>query len=52
MEKQGEADKWVEGVGEKGGEEGMLEWVEVCRKLIKRYDERVGKEETKVAEAE
>lgn len=50
--KQGEADKWVEGVGEKGGEEGMLEWVEVCRKLIKRYDERVGKEETKVAEAE
>lgn len=50
--KKGEADEWVKGVGEKGGEEGMMEWVEVCRKLVKRYDERVGKEKEKAPEVE
>lgn len=43
--KEGKAEAWVKGVGEKGGEEGIMEWVEVCRKLMKRHDEKTGCEQ-------
>jgi hypothetical protein len=36
----GEAEKWVEGVGESGGEEGVQEWVELTRRIVKRAEER------------
>ncbi|GJE85470.1 FAD/NAD(P)-binding domain-containing protein [Phanerochaete sordida] len=36
----GEAEKWVEGVGKSGGEEGTKEWLELMRRVIKRAEQR------------
>lgn len=36
----GEAEKWVEGVGRSGGEEGVQEWVELVRRVLRRSEER------------
>ena len=36
----GEAEKWVEGVGNKGGEEGVQEWVELMRRVVRRAEKR------------
>ncbi|KAG6849776.1 hypothetical protein H0H93_005292 [Arthromyces matolae] len=33
-----EVRRWVWGVGSKGGDEGKLEWVEMCEKLIEWYE--------------
>jgi hypothetical protein len=38
--KRGEADRWVEGVGEAGGEAGLAQWVELMWKLVKRGEQR------------
>ncbi|OCB90028.1 FAD/NAD-binding domain-containing protein [Sanghuangporus baumii] len=37
---KGEDEKWCKGVGEKGGEEGKEEWVEVMRRLLGMVRER------------
>ena len=34
--KSGQADEWVKGVGERG----VQEWVDLCRRLLKRRDDR------------
>lgn len=39
IEQKGEADKLVRGIGEKGGEEGLQEWVELMRNILKKLDE-------------
>lgn len=38
--KAGEAEDWVRGVGEAGGEEGELQWIEMMRRLVKRAEDR------------
>ena len=34
--KHGEASKWVQGVGEAGGEEGVQQWVDLMRRIVER----------------
>ena len=36
----GEAEKWAEGVGRSGGEEGIQEWVVMMRRVIQRAEQR------------
>ncbi|CDO70501.1 hypothetical protein BN946_scf184569.g44 [Trametes cinnabarina] len=40
LERSGLAKDWVRGVGEAGGEEGIRQWVELMRRLLKRAEER------------
>ncbi|KAI1788634.1 FAD/NAD(P)-binding domain-containing protein [Ganoderma leucocontextum] len=40
LERLGEADEWVRGVGAGEGEKGIEEWVELMRKLLRRAEER------------
>ncbi|KAI0326143.1 FAD/NAD-P-binding domain-containing protein [Cubamyces sp. BRFM 1775] len=40
LERSGLAEEWVRGVGEAGGEEGIQQWVELMRRLLKRAEER------------
>lgn len=34
--KRGEASKWVQGVGEAGGEEGVQQWLDLMRRIVGR----------------
>ena len=45
LERLGEADEWVKGVGAGEGEEGTKEWVELMRRLLKRAEERHHRDE-------
>ncbi len=36
----GEAERWVQGVGEAGGAEGTKEWLELMRRVIRRAEDR------------
>lgn len=38
--KAGEAEKWVAGVGEAGGEEGNQQWADLMRRVLRRGAER------------
>ncbi|KAI0656895.1 FAD/NAD-P-binding domain-containing protein [Cubamyces menziesii] len=40
LERAGLAEECVRGVGEAGGEEGIQQWVELMRRLLKRAEER------------
>nr|VWO94515.1 Protein kinase domain-containing protein [Ganoderma boninense] len=40
LERLGEADEWVNGVGVGEGEEGTKEWVEMMRRLLRRAEEK------------
>ncbi len=40
LERLGQAQEWVRGVGSSGGERGTEEWVALMRKLLKRAEER------------
>ncbi|RPD75487.1 FAD/NAD(P)-binding domain-containing protein [Lentinus tigrinus ALCF2SS1-7] len=40
LERLGQADEWVRGVGSSAGEKGTEEWVALMRKLLKRAEER------------
>ncbi|KAM5533382.1 hypothetical protein V8D89_012932 [Ganoderma adspersum] len=45
LERLGEADEWVRGVGTGEGEEGTREWVELMRRLLRRAEERHHRDE-------
>jgi len=40
LERIGEAESWVRGVGESGGEDGAKEWVDMMWRLVKKAEER------------
>ena len=40
LERLGEAEEWVRGVGAGKGEKGVEEWVELMRRLLRRAEER------------
>ncbi|KAI0720723.1 FAD/NAD(P)-binding domain-containing protein [Cerioporus squamosus] len=40
LERLGQAEEWVRGVGSSSGEKGTEEWVTLMRKLLKRAEER------------